>query len=139
MKPILYAIITSRRDEGCFGVLLDGDKKEFAVFLMRTFDDNRIVVGPNDYTCNADFYHKGGYETFEIILEGHDRVLFHKLNWESQSEGCMGIGESFEIISGKYAIAQSGKGFEEFMKKYKGFKSFTLKIREFNWETMGPE
>lgn len=137
MIPKLYALITSRRDEGCFGVLFDGDGKEFAVFLMRTFDDDkapngqRVVVGPGEFVCKKSKYHKGGYETFEIIVEGHTKVLFHKLNWESQSEGCMGVGESFEVIDGKYGIAQSGKGFEEFWEKYKQFDQFILEVKEF--------
>lgn len=139
MPPKLYGLITSRRDEGAFGVLFDALGKEFAVFLMRTFGvENSIVVGPGTYKCPKDFYQHGGYPTFGIPVPGHSRILFHKLNFEEESQGCIGIGESFEIIDGKYGIAQSGKGFTEFWDKYKSWAEIEFILKEFKdpWEKL---
>lgn len=112
------------------------DRVPFAVTLERTFDDGkggqRVVIPMGASVCRRDFYHKGGYETFQIIVPGHDRVLFHKLNVETQSEACIGVGESFEVFnSGSLTgpgIANSGAGFAEFMRRTAGLKEFNLFI-----------
>lgn len=113
------------RSDGCFGVLL-WDARPFAVTLERTFEDMRTVLHALTYTCKRDFYHKGGYETFEIIVPGHDRVLFHKLNVELQSEACVGVAESFGQLGGVTAILDSKHGFEEFMSLTAGLDGFDL-------------
>src|SRR6266850_4577014 len=113
--PKLYGLITSRRKEGCFGVLFNQKKEEFAVFLTRTFGpENQILVDVGEHHCIKSFYYKGGYPTFEIIVPGHTKILFHELNWAFQSEGCVGIAESFDVIAGKVGIGGSLHGFSEF-------------------------
>src|SRR3990167_9383962 len=82
------------REDGCFSVLL-WDGRPFAVSVERTFENMRVVIPAGITKAKRSFYHKGGYPTFEIEVEGHTRVLFHKGNIEDHSEACVIVGESF--------------------------------------------
>lgn len=115
------------REDGCFSVLL-WDGRPFAVSVERTFENNRVVVGNGVFQCRRDFYHKGGYETFEIYVVGHHRVLFHKGNLEDHSEACIIVGESFGIQQGKTAVLDSGGGFAELMRLTQGLSAFDLVV-----------
>ena len=114
-------------DEGCFSVLL-WDGRPFAVSVERTFENNRCVIENGAYLCKRDFYHKGGYETFEIFVEGHDRILFHKGNAETDSEGCVLVAESFGVLKGQAAVLDSAGGFTEFMKLSAGLTEFDMEV-----------
>lgn len=113
------------RSDGAFSVLL-WDTRPFAVTVERTFDDLSTVLRNGTYTCKRDFYHHGRYETFEIIVPGHDRVLFHKGNKEVDSLACVCVAESFTRMDGVTAIADSAHGFEEFMNVTAGLGEFDM-------------
>lgn len=113
--------------EGCFGTLL-WNGRPFAVSLERTFEDGRPIIQNGTYECTESFFNKGGYPTFEIHIEGHSRVLFHKGNFETDSKACVLVGESFAVIEEKLAIAHSGDGFKELMEKARGLKSFFMTV-----------
>jgi hypothetical protein len=115
------------RDDGCFSVLL-WDGQPFAVSVERTFDDGRPVIGAGDHVCRRSFYIKGGYETFEIEVPGHDRVLFHKGNTEMDSIACVAVAESFAVMNGVTAVQDSKHGFEELMERAAGLDSFMLRV-----------
>ena len=114
------------RDDGCFSVLL-WDGRPFAVSVERTFDD-RVVIGNGVYSCKRDFYHKGGYPTFEIYVVGHHRVLFHKGNLETHSEACIIVAESFGVLEGQTAVLDSAGGFNEFMRLAEGLDEFKMEV-----------
>jgi hypothetical protein len=113
------------RPDGCFSALV-WDTLPFAVSVERTFDDMSTVLKNGTYRCIRDFYHHGGYETFQIIVPGHDRVLFHKGNKEVDSLACVCVAESFTRLDGVTAIADSTHGFEEFMHLTAGLEGFDL-------------
>jgi len=103
--------------DGCFGVLLHNEVP-FAVTLERTYDEGKqIKIPAGIHRCHRSRYNKGGYDTFEIEIEGHSRILFHKGNTELHSDGCVLVAESFAMFGGKPGIAMSGEGFGEFMKR----------------------
>ena len=112
---------------GAFSVLL-WRGIPFAVTCERTFEDVRPVIGNGVYRCKRDRYNKGGYETFEIIVPGHDRVLFHRGNTEQDSKACVLIAESFAQFEGSPGIADSKGGFAEFMKLAEGLDEFDLTV-----------
>jgi hypothetical protein len=114
VEPRLELKTVSVRPDGCFSVLL-WDGRPFAVSVERTFDDGRPVIGAGDYDCVPSFYVKGGYATFEIIVAGHTRVLFHKGNTEIDSMACVVVAESFAVMNDMTAVQDSKHGFEEFM------------------------
>lgn len=93
-----------------------------------------LMDGP--YYAHRDFYHAGGYETFEIEVEGHDRVLFHKGNHGAESKACVIVAESFawlaESLKGvpgvSVGVADSKHGFEEFMTLTRGLQGFDIVV-----------
>lgn len=114
-------------DDGCFSVLL-WDNRPFAVSVERTHADGQPTIPSGIHECVRDFYHGGGYETFEILIDGHDRVLFHKGNTELDSEGCVCVAEKFSTLEGKLAVLESREGFAELMEKASGLKRFLVEI-----------
>ena len=100
-------------EHGMFGVLVDREIP-FAVTLEPDGVDVKYIPS-GTYDCRSTMYHKGGYPTFEIIVPGRSRILFHKGNTEVDTKGCVLVGEEFGVINGKPGILQSGRGFSEFM------------------------
>lgn len=117
------------RSDGCFSVLV-WDTRPFAVSVEHTFDDLSTVLKNGTYKCKRDFYHHGDYPTFQIIVPGHDRVLFHKGNKEVDSKACVCVAESFTRMDGVTAVADSAHGFEEFM-------AVTMNLDEFDMIVTG--
>ena len=128
------------REDGCFSAWL-WDKVPFAVSVERTFADNRRIVLSNGiFLAKRDFYHKGDYPTFEIQIDGHDRVLIHRGAIEEHSEACLIPGKSFggyDPLTKKYserslgaftqvAVLQSSAAFEEFMERAQGLQEFNI-------------
>jgi hypothetical protein len=111
------------RMHGTYSALLwDGDP--FAVSV----ECYPPVLKNGDFECTRDFYHHGGYATYEIQVDGHDRVLFHKGNYGKDSLACVVVAESFAMLDGKVAIADSKHGFEELMEKANGAPQFTMRV-----------
>lgn len=113
--------------EGCFSVLV-WDGVPFAVSVERTFDDGKPVITNGKFLCKRDFYHKGGYATYEIIIDDHDRVLFHKGNAETDSSGCIIVAEKFGALNAAPAVLESKEGFTEFMFLANGIDSFGMEV-----------
>lgn len=111
--PRLELKTVAIRLDGCFGVLL-WDGRPFAVSLEHVFD-GRPVIGAGVFDCTRNFFHEGGYPTFEIAVAGHSHVLFHKGNKNADSKACVLVAESFALMDGAAAIADSKHGFEEFI------------------------
>lgn len=112
---------------GCFSALM-WDGKLFAVSVERTFDDNRPIIGNGVYVCQAAYFNRGGYTTFEILVGGHSHVLFHKGNVETDSKGCVILGSSFGELNGMPAVLGSQGAFDKFVQLTKGLKSFTMEV-----------
>ena len=118
--------------EGAFGVLL-ADGLPFALTLERTYDaptGQSVKIPAGRLRCKRSVYYKGGYPTYEIEVPGHTRILFHKGNWETDSEGCVLVGESFTELSGRPALGDSKGGFSEFMQRAGDAPDFLLEVRD---------
>lgn len=103
--------------DGAFGVLLHNGVP-FAVTLERTYDPgNTVKITDGPHSCTRSRYNRGGYDTYEIEVPGHDRILFHKGNVELHSEGCVLVAESFSMMGDKPGISLSAEGFAEFMRR----------------------
>lgn len=127
VEPLFELRTVAVRDDGAFGVLLFKGRP-FAVTCERTFENNRIVIPPGVSRCKRDFYHAGGYRTYEIFVPGHSLVKFHKGNKELDSAACVLVAESFAEFNGKTFIADSKGGFEEFMRLADGVPGFDLLV-----------
>lgn len=86
------------------------------------------VLENGSYHAHRDFYNAGGYETFEIEVPGHDRILFHKGNYGSESRGCVIVAESFVRLRGNVSLSDSKHGFAEFMELTKDLKEFDILV-----------
>ena len=118
-----------RGDEGCFGTLHENRSPPFALTLERTFKPaNEVIIPHGIHKCTKSQYYKGGYPTFEIHVEGHSRILFHKGNVEAHSMGCILVGEYFHEFNGRAGIANSKGGFNEFMLRAGTLDEFYLEV-----------
>lgn len=141
-SPDISLVVVARGPNGRFGVLRQAGLP-FAVTLERTWDDatapggQRVVVPVGISHCRRSWFMRGNYSTFEIIVPGHTEVKFHILNVESQSEACIGVGESYtqffptpgSPLLGP-GIADSNRGFNEFMRRTQGLDAFDLNVIE---------
>lgn len=108
---------------GTFSVLL----WNFTPFAV-TVECAPPVIPNGTFKCVRDFYHHGDYATFQIILAGHDRVLFHKGNKGKDSLACVCVAESFTMFDDGVGIGDSAHGFEELMKLTTGYQDFELTV-----------
>lgn len=115
------------RDDGCFSVLLFNNRP-VAVTVEHTFEDGRVAIKAGDWLCKRGFFHRGGYETFEIFIPDHSRILFHKGNTETDSEGCVLVGGAYGMLSGKAAVLGSKLAFENMMLLLRHEDLFTLTV-----------
>lgn len=120
----------SNTDYGVFGVLLEG-AIPFAATLEPPWRDNKVNVScipVGLYRCERMQSHKFGM-TFKVVgVKGRSDILFHKGNFEKDTQGCVLIGEEFDTIDGKAVITRSGKGYSEFMQRLDGEDEFALNI-----------
>jgi hypothetical protein len=132
--PLVFLKSIARRPDGMWSVLCadEGpqvDPRPYATTVERTFDDElRTVLGNGRFLCKKTKYIKGGYPTFEILVPGHSRVLFHRGNKELDSEGCVCIGENFAFVDGVTAVGDSRGGFAEFWSLVKDLDEFELVV-----------
>jgi hypothetical protein len=115
------------REDGCFSVLL-WDGRPFAVSVERTFGSGRPVIAQGAYKCTRSRYIKGGYETFEIHVAGHSRILFHRGNTEEDSLGCVIVAASFGVMAERTAVLDSRTGFGALMALTAGLDKFTMQV-----------
>lgn len=141
VEPLFELRTVAVREDGAFSVFLhhpDGYEpnrgRPFAVTLERTFETPapvvaiRTVIENGTVRCTKDKFNRGGYETFLLHVPGHDRVLFHRGNVETDSAGCVLVAESFAVIAGNVAVAQSRDGFDEFWSLAKDLDEFFLVV-----------
>lgn len=115
---------------GQFGTLLVQGIPILAT-LERTYevDGAQITkIPPGIYHCTRTWFVKGGYETFEIGVPGHSRILFHVGNTEEDSDGCVLVAMEFGDLGVVHGIIDSRKGFEKFMALTEGRGDFDLEV-----------
>jgi len=116
---------------GAFGVLkVQGHP--VAVTLERVFDERGEtipVIPAGGWRCVPTVYHKGGYRTWEILVPGHERLLFHCGNYERDTEGCVLVARTFEgtWVSGS---AAGFAAFERAVMPNGERREFTLEVRD---------
>lgn len=115
------------RKDGCFSVLL-WDDRPLCVSVERTFEDDLPIICNGYYKCGASRYIKGGYDTFEIYVDGHSRILFHKGNTELDSIGCVVLGSYFVWDGEVTKVALSADAFQRFINVTKGLEYFNMQV-----------
>ena len=96
-----------------------------------TIENAAKLIPEGIHPCVKDYYHRGDYPTFEIIVENRDRLLFHAANYASELEGCIAPGKSRgETEDGRLAVWNSKDAFNQFWDIVKDEKSFLLMIKD---------
>ena len=96
-----------------------------------TIENSAKPIPEGLHPCVKDYYHRGDYPTFEIIVEDRDRVLFHADNYASELEGCIAPGKDRgETEDGKLAVWNSKKAFNEFWDLVQDEDNFLLMIED---------
>ena len=96
-----------------------------------TIENSAKPIPEGLHPCVKDYYHRGDYPTFEIIVEDRDRLLFHAANYASELEGCIAPGKDIgETEDGKLAVWNSKKAFNEFWDLVQDEEKFLLMIED---------
>lgn len=131
MKIFTIRRFTPENREAIYGVLLDEIKRPIAL----TLEHPKKLISTGERMCRP--YSSEKYpNTWEIIVDGRTKILFHWGNFFTDSEGCVLIGKSFQDLNGDGVIDISGSkdGFKEFMERTKGLTEFKLVIEEsYQW------
>ena len=93
----------------------------------------RCVLGPHRlHSMTKDFY------TYEVTgVKGHTGILFHRGNWNKDSEGCFLVGDALAqtdqdmdgIDGPDLLITNTPKAFERFLQLQDGAPEFMLEVR----------
>lgn len=115
---------------GTFGVLING-AVPFALTMEQPWQDNAEDVScipAGRYLCRrVDSPHFGN--TFEITdVPGRTHVLLHKGNTLADTRGCVLVGEEFAGTFDHPFLAESKRGYDEFMLMMTGEDSFWLTV-----------
>jgi hypothetical protein len=113
---------------GIFGVLIDVHGQEVAYTLEHSYSENGTYVPKlpiGIYACVIGEHQLstgGPQQLYEVTgIEGHTGILFHKGNYNRDSNGCILLGTSV----GNGFISRSQAAFDKFMQLQNG-KPFIL-------------
>lgn len=88
----------------------------------------RIPAG--NYEMVLDFYHKGNYPAYLLVVPGRDRILIHIANRASELLGCIAPGQSIGFLAEELAVLQSRMAFTQFMVSMKNVPSDYITIHD---------
>lgn len=123
---------TDFREDGIFGFI-----EEFNIFtLEHAYLENGVYkpkVPVGTYTCQMGMHSLGSGRrliTYELLnVPGHSGILIHPGNKNSDSEGCILVGE--DISKGEvWTIERSVEAFLSLKKKQGGLPDFKITIEE---------
>lgn len=141
MSNLKHFIIrrVSESEFGTFGVILD-EGLPFALTVEPFWQNNApdiSCIPPGKYLCKRIESPRFG-DTFEITnVPGRTHILFHWGNFgsgdksrliESDTKGCVVIGEEFGVLHDIPAVLSSKRGFREFKKRTESLDEFYLTI-----------
>ena len=92
---------------------LSGGETFYTIERMSTGEHPRIPAG--SYEMRLDYYHKGDYPAYQIIVPGRDRILIHIANRATELLGCIAPGQTIGFLAGELAVLQSRIAFTQFM------------------------
>ena len=125
---------THFRSDGTFGIL-DEEGQPFAVTVEPIKDAvGRYLIPTGEYICKRVDSPKFG-NTFEITgVKGHDHVLFHWGNFDTDSLACVIVGEKFTVLKNRTAVGESksvvNEGFNELLMRTEGIDEFKLIVQK---------
>ena len=126
--------------DGIFSELLDETGKALFSTLEHAYDSGNgdgsfaPKIPNGTYKCVrgqhrlAHMAHP--FDTFEITgVKGHTNILFHRGNWNRDSDGCVLVGKAMTIgPDGVSMITSSHDAFTSFMNMQSGVDEFILTV-----------
>lgn len=109
-----------KSEQGMIGILVIND-----VIQCFTLERDDTFIRQGCYTCSR-FHGEKYKDTFEVQVHGHSAVLFHPGNVETDTQGCILLGNRVGWLDGKRAVLESVKAFEAFMELMGEDSEFTL-------------
>jgi len=80
------------------------------------------------YECKRSWYHKGGYEAFEVTgVPGRNRILIHAGNSAKDVQGCIALGQT---TTEDFWVKNSKITLKAFMERMKNVDTFSLTIQD---------
>jgi hypothetical protein len=135
-----------RSTDGTFGQLWNTRSGGFFNALHTCEDDwldnrrNVSCIPAGTYKVLRTIYYKHGYETFEIIVPGRSRILFHPGNTEEDTDGCVLVGmrrgtlwvrdedAPLKPLAHKTAVVNSQQAFRLFMESMRDIDEDILAV-----------
>ena len=133
-------------DHGTFGELT---VKGYSFFSLedewRDNQPNESCIPAGTYVIERTVYQRYGYPTYEVMdVPDRSRILFHPLNTEEDTEGCIGLGLNLGFLvvdrdeetgrrERKKAVLKSRQAFNKFMQLMGGAPRAELVISR-PWE-----
>lgn len=138
----MFLIRTSFEADGIFGRLLQSNGSQLAVTCEHSYPCGEgfeelngwsVKLPAGQYTCVRGMHRLAHmaepFETFEIMgVPGHTNILFHVGNYNSDSEGCVLIGQSVVKMDGVSMITNSRIIFAKLMALQTDVSSFILNV-----------
>lgn len=129
---------TDYRPDGIFGILTATKTHAFICISLEHSYNNLPKLAPGVYRCVRGEHklHDGKpLDAFMVLnvpdFEGKSvfGILFHILNFNSESEGCIGLGKQRGFkTDGSWMLMKSKDAFTEFMKLQENVDEFILTV-----------
>jgi hypothetical protein len=122
------------KPDGVFGELTSVTDKHYFYTLEHSY--NNVPKIPNGtYTCKRGPHRLQGmtedFETFEVMnVPKCTGILFHWGNYNSDSSGCVLLGQEMVKPAGRYMLTNSRATFKQFMLLLSGVNEFTLIVED---------
>ena len=107
---------------GTFGVIKVDEFEWFTVerpWLNNKARESCIPEGA--YRISLGMYNRGGYPAYEIqSVPDRSLIKIHVANTENDVVGCIGLGLALGWVDNKWAVTQSKKALNQFMRQMQG-------------------
>ena len=124
---------------GTFGILKI-NKEIFCCTLEPRDEENQSNISSipvQQYICElkptnlSSIKNLGITSTYEVMnVSGRSAIKFHPGNTDSNTQGCILLGEKFGLLKGDRAVLNSGNTFLRFIAILSDFERFHLTIKE---------
>lgn len=130
----LKLVRTTEGPDGIFSELRDAKFNKVLWLTLEHSFYGKPKIPDGIFTCVRGQHRLHGmtedFTTFEVTgVEGHSGLLIHTGNWNSDSDGCILLGEGSASSSKGPMVTASKQAFAEFMQRQAGVDSFTLTVQ----------
>lgn len=90
---------------------------------------NESCIPSGSYVARKRLSPKRGYNVFELVdVPERLNIQIHKGNTSDDTEGCILIGEQFEVINQQLGILNSKSAFDRFMEYLDGVSEIEIEV-----------